>query len=1187
MTTAALLPLLQNAALLMAMALIYDIIVHNRARRGLAGDIVTGLAMGFIALAVMLTPFQLAPGIGIDPRSVLVSLVGLFFGLVPTLITVLMAATVRLFQGGFGAWTGVWLLLSSAAIGLLWRHFRSNSLTDIHWAELFGLGVVVHLVMLFLGLTLPDGISRQVLNTISLPALTLYPAATVALGCLMVKRLKQEQTATTLKANEERLRLALSAANLGLADINLKTGHMIVNDGYANILGTAPANFQETVNSAIKRIHPEDREAVLNAYRHYLSQCDNAQSGELFREFRVQAGNGDWRWVASLNKLVDWGEDGRPRRLLTTLTDITPRKEAEQTLERAHQEAKFLLNESTKARLTLLSALEDHQQATQALRESETSLAEVGRIARVGGWEMDVTSRQVILTPQSYKNFGVPPTVALSQENLLDLIADSDREKVATALREVVAKGTPFDLAVQLPDSRSGPQWMRFIGQAIWNDGRISRVQGTVQDITERKRAEQRQKQSYDLLMKLAAQVPSMLFQLQRAPDGAMFFPWCSSAIEHIYEIDADAFDGDAERLLERTHPDDRMTLLSAIESSAQTLEPFHCEYRVVLPRRGIQWRLSEAAPEKLPDGSVLWHGIISDITERKETEEALRLAGLVFQNSTEGMLIADADTTIVDANRAFTDMTGFSREEVIGKKPSVLQSGRQTEEFYRDMWAELNSSGHWQGELYNRRKNGEIYPEWLVINAVYGPDGEVHRWVAQFSDITEQKKNEQLIWQQANFDALTDLPNRRMFYDRLNQEIKKSQRSGHSLALLFIDLDHFKEINDTLGHETGDQLLKEAASRIRACIRESDTVARLGGDEFIIILSGLDENTTLERIIGALLGTLSEPYKLGSEEAFLSASIGVTLCPDDAGDIDSLMKNADQAMYAAKQQGRNGFQYFTPYMQQRAQRRMRIISDLRIALTSEQLWVAYQPIVTLATGQTLKAEALIRWNHPSEGPIGPDTFIPIAEETGLIHPISDYLFEEVARLALELRRDYNPHFQISVNISPSQLQRRDKSVYDAWHNYMQTRNLPGTSLVLEITEGLLLDHRPVVTEQLIAFRDAGIQVALDDFGTGYSSLSYLKKFDIDYLKIDKSFVDNLAAGNDDMVLCEAIVVMAHKLGIEVIAEGVETELQRDLLLAAGCDYAQGYLFSRPIDSRHLKDFLLQSAAPGDLNRRA
>ncbi len=558
---------------------------------------------------------------------------------------------------------------------------------------------------------------------------------------------------------------------------------------------------------------------------------------------------------------------------------------------------------------------------------------------------------------------------------------------------------------------------------------------------------------------------------------------------------------------------------------------------------------------------------------ERRQADEELRLSALVLQNSSEGMLVTDENNRIIATNPAFTSITGYSFEEVKGRNPSVLSSGRHDHAFYQAMWQSINTDGYWQGEIWDRRKNGEIQAKWLTVNTIRNEGGSVHRYMALFSDITEKKLSEELIWQQANFDVLTTLPNRRMFRDRLEQEILKSDRTGLPLALLLVDLDEFKEVNDTLGHDIGDLLLKEAALRITDCVRESDTVARLGGDEFTVILSQLADTRHAEDIAQKILIRLAEPFRLGSEIAYLSASMGITLYPNDAADINVLMKNADQAMYVAKEQGRNRFSYFTPALQEAAQKRLRLANDLRGALFANQFRVYYQPIVNLTTGAIHKAEALIRWQHPERGMVGPAEFIPLAEETGLIVEIGYWVFNEAARQVSRWKKLYGDEFQISVNRSPVQFHNQDNKVLPCL-DYLAELELHGKSIVFEITEGLLLDAEPAVIDQLLKFCEAGIQVAIDDFGTGYSSLSYLKKFDIDYLKIDKSFVDHLETDSNDKALCEAIIVMAHKLGLRVIAEGVETDAQRILLTEAGCDYAQGYLYSRPVPAAEFEELM-------------
>jgi diguanylate cyclase (GGDEF)-like protein/PAS domain S-box-containing protein len=558
---------------------------------------------------------------------------------------------------------------------------------------------------------------------------------------------------------------------------------------------------------------------------------------------------------------------------------------------------------------------------------------------------------------------------------------------------------------------------------------------------------------------------------------------------------------------------------------------------------------------------------------ERNQAGEALRLAASIYQNTSEAMMITDEENLIVAINPAFTQVTGYEAEEVIGKDPGMLASGTHDEEFFQELWNTLNNTGEWRGELWNRRKNGDEYVEWLTINTIYDGQGKVHRRVSLFSDITERKKADAMIWRQANYDTLTQLPNRRLFTDRLEQGIKVAAREKVKLALLFIDLDRFKEVNDTLGHHMGDQLLIEAAQRISSCVRESDTVARLGGDEFTVILNELHDVSHIGLVSQKIIETLAKPFQLQDEHVFVSASIGVTVYPEDAVSAEELLKNADQAMFAAKQNGRNRVNYFTKSMQESAQQRMRLICDIHQALEEDQFSVYYQPIVSLASGRIHKAEALLRWQHPEKGFISPADFIPVAEETGAIHEIGNRVFMEAAQRVKVWRSSYDSQFQVNINKSPVQF-LAEGVVKDDWLEYLTQNNISPKGVVIEITEGVLLKATSNIDEKLCQLREADIQVAIDDFGTGYSSLAYLKRFNIDYLKLDKSFVSNLETDANDRALSEAIVVMAHKLGIRVVAEGVENEAQRAILKKIDCDYAQGYLFARPMPADKFEGLL-------------
>ena len=580
-------------------------------------------------------------------------------------------------------------------------------------------------------------------------------------------------------------------------------------------------------------------------------------------------------------------------------------------------------------------------------------------------------------------------------------------------------------------------------------------------------------------------------------------------------------------------------------------------------------------------------HLLSQELRAREAAQESLRLTSMVYENSSEGILVTDAESRIIAINPAFTRLTGYELDEVQNKDPSYFNSGRHGADFYEAMWTQIKQTGHWQGEIWDRHKNGEIHAKYLTINTIYNERGSVYRRVALFMDISDKKETEEFIWRQANFDSLTALPNRSMFHDRLAQEISRADRSNFIFALLFIDLDLFKEVNDTLGHHMGDLLLQDAAKRIVGCVRKTDTVARLGGDEFTVILSELSDTSSIESVTAEILSSLAAPYSLGEEVVYITGSLGITLYPADAADADGLLKNADQAMYVAKNMGRNRIGYFTHTMQETAQARLRMITDMREAIAHNQFILHYQPIVDLSTGETRKAEALVRWQHPTRGLVPPNDFIPLAEETGLISEIGDWVFREAARQTQRLRAHHHPAFQISVNKSPKQFRDNSNSVV-AWFEYLQVLGLPGDSITIEITEGLLLNAVIDVTDKLQLFREGGMQIAIDDFGTGYSSLSYLKRFHIDYLKIDQSFVRDIETDQNNLALSNAIIVMAHALGLKVIAEGVETQGQLTLLRNAGCDFAQGYYFSKPIAADAFGTWLLASTPKLDgLTREA
>ncbi|MDD2925879.1 bifunctional diguanylate cyclase/phosphodiesterase [Rhodoferax sp.] len=581
-----------------------------------------------------------------------------------------------------------------------------------------------------------------------------------------------------------------------------------------------------------------------------------------------------------------------------------------------------------------------------------------------------------------------------------------------------------------------------------------------------------------------------------------------------------------------------------------------------------------QTAPLRDAAGSVVGLvGTARDVTAQKAAQDKLTLAAMVLEHSSEAMVVVDAGNHIVDVNPAFTTLTGYTRDEVLGQDPSLLRSGKQSSEFYRVLWQELVTRGHWQGELWNKRKNGEIYAEWLTINTIYHPDGSVHRRVALFSDVTEKKRAEELVWTQANFDALTGLPNRRMFHDRLAQELLKAIRSGLKLAVLFLDLDHFKLVNDTLGHDIGDLLLVEAGRRITACARASDTVARLGGDEYTVILSELDDPAHVEVIATNIIQSLSAPYELEGHQAHVTASVGITLYPDDGTDLEGLVQNADQAMYEAKRAGRSRFSFFTRAMQLRAQGHLELMNDLRLAMKNGQLKLFFQPVVALDSGRLHKVEALLRWFHPQRGMVGPAEFIPLAEECGLIHQLGDWVFGQALEQAKRWSQVMGAGFKIALNMSPLQLLQAHVHRI-GWREQLASSGISGQNFVIEISENMLHDPSQAVAAQLQEFRDAGTGVAVDHFGAGCSTFFELKKRHVDYFKIERATIERLAPASDELALAQAVVVMAHQLNLKVIAEGVETLQQHQLLKEMGCDFAQGYFYAKPLAATEVEALL-------------
>jgi diguanylate cyclase (GGDEF)-like protein/PAS domain S-box-containing protein len=589
-------------------------------------------------------------------------------------------------------------------------------------------------------------------------------------------------------------------------------------------------------------------------------------------------------------------------------------------------------------------------------------------------------------------------------------------------------------------------------------------------------------------------------------------------------------------------------------------------------------WVLTTAHFIRDAAGAVIGvEGTTRDNTRQRKAEEELRLAAKVFESSGEAIMITDAAGCIISVNQAFSIVTGYSAAEVTGRNASLLASGRHSREYFNGMWRSVLGTGHWSGEIWNKRRNGEIFPEWLSLSSVRDAQGRVTHLVGIFSDISERKAAEARITYLAHHDPLTGLPNRLLLKDRMEQAIVHCERSGNRVALLFVDLDRFKAVNDTFGHPVGDALLRDAAQRLLACVRDSDTISRHGGDEFLVVLTDLQNSEVPAQIAGKIMVALGQPFHIDTHEAAISASVGIAVYPEDGAGFDELLKKADTAMYHAKEAGRNAFRFYTERMNADAQERLDLHSHLRRALERKEFVLYYQPLFDLRSGRIVGGEALVRWQDPEQGLVAPGLFIPAMEHSGLIVPLGEWVLREACAELAHWHAQGCPQLSMAVNISAIQFRRGD--VEDTVRRALDASGAPPASLELELTESILIDGAEQVLATIRTLQALGVRLAIDDFGTGYSSLAYLKRFAVDKLKIDQSFVRDIVTDQDDAAIVRAVIQMARSLNLHVLAEGVETEAVADELRAMDCDLVQGYHFGRPMPAAEFRRLIGATAS--------
>jgi len=813
----------------------------------------------------------------------------------------------------------------------------------------------------------------------------------------------------------------------------------------------------------------------------------------------------------------------------------------------------------------------EQRRAEAALRDSEARLKEAQRIAHVGSWELDLVSRQLTWSEEIFRIFEIDPQRfdPSYDDVFLDAVHPDDRGAVNSAYNESIKNRAPYDITHRLlmPDGR-----IKYVHERCVNyyseQGVPLRSVGTVQDITERVLAEQALRRSEERLHVIYDASP-VIISVSRLEDGQFLEVnptflriggWTREEVVGRTSFDVGVW----------VEPRDREKIIEGVRAHG-AVRDLEISFRIKSGE--VRQLLCSVELIRLEQGACLLL-VAQDITERKKAETQMQKLSRALEQTADAVLITDRDGVIEYVNPAFERVSGYTFAETVGRQPNLLKSGRQGPGFHENLWKTILAGEVFNDVLINRRKDGSLYYEEKTITPIKDADGRVTHFVATGKDITERMQTQERLAFMAQHDPLTELPNRALLLDRLKQSLAGARWRERRVGVLFVDLDRFKTINDTLGHEVGDRLLQQLAERFQRSVRDGDTVARFGGDEFVILLDDVASEDDVAGVAQKVLQALAPPFRVDGQTLYVTASIGVSLFPNDGENASTLLRNADIAMYRAKELGKNTYQFYSADMSSRAFERLTLESNLRRALEQGEFRLYYQPQVDVTTGAIVGVEALLRWQHPEFGLVMPNEFIPLLEETGLIVPTGAWILDTACAQLAAWHAQGWPRLRLAVNLSPRQFQTQNlttvvKQAVD------RLDGDPGR-LELEITEGMLLRHVPITAETLEALHLLGVRMAIDDFGTGYSSLSYLRRLPIDTLKIDRMFVRDIPHDPDDSAITVAIIALVQSMKLEMIAEGVENTAQRDFLHARGCNVMQGFLFSRPLPAEEITR-LLQS----------
>ncbi|MGB7816604.1 MAG: PAS domain S-box protein [Methylotenera sp.] len=960
---------------------------------------------------------------------------------------------------------------------------------------------------------------------------------------------KRKQAEEALRDSEYRWKLAIEGSGDCVWDTNEVDRTITFSKAWKEMVGYSEDEVINGLDEWESRIHPEDKVATLAN----VQDCLDGKTPIFASEYRFLCKDGSYKWVLDRGVVVSRSEDGKPLRMIGTSSDISKRKQMEEALKESEYRWKFAIEGSGD-----------------------------------GVWDVNVQTQEANYSKHWKEMLGFSEDEVLTtRQEWISRIHPDDRERVLAlgqAYLDGVTNSYVVEYRLQCKDGQY--KWMlsRGVVVSLDEEGKPLRMIGTQTDITEHKLTENRLMQ-----MQAALQESHDRFKdlYEFAPIGYLTISshglitqlnWRASAMLGLDR--KNIIHKRFTQFIDETDKGRWARMFLAMKELA-TGEELSFDLKFTL-HNGMTFiaNLNCARMDDADEQSML-RVTLEDISMVKKSEAELRVAATAFE-SHDGLMITDADNKILKVNKAFSTITGYSDEEVVGKTPHMLASGRHDAAFFAAMWESLNKTGRWTGEIWNRRKSGDVYPENLTITAVKGEKGVVTNYVATFTDISMIKAAADEIQQLAFFDSLTHLPNRRLLMDRLKHALSASARNGRQGAVLFLDLDHFKVLNDSLGHDIGDLLLQQVAERLTTCVREGDTVARLGGDEYVVVLEDLSEQdleaaAQTETIANKILAALNLPYQLDAHEHHITPSIGIAVFKNHSSTIEELLKQADIAMYQAKKAGRNTLRFFNPQMQISITARVALERELRKAIDSQQLQLYYQ-IQVDNSGHPLGAEALIRWLHPERGLVSPAQFIPLAEETGLILPIGQWVLDTAcAQIKAWHKNALTRDLTLSINVSAKQFRQADFVAQVS--TAIERHSIDPMQLKLELTESLLLENIEDTIDSMIALGEIGVQFSLDDFGTGYSSLQYLKRLPLFQLKIDQSFVREIVTDSHDRSIVRTIIAMAQSLYLNVIAEGVETEEQRELLLTNGCKRYQGYLFGKPVPIDQFNAALKQGVA--------